>query len=72
MLMNFCLGLLKLSEIDCTLKAYLLKKIKSISRSPTKVVLLPQSSQKVEEPARKSIKDVIEEWLESESPYENE
>lgn len=24
------------------------------------------------EPVKKSIKDVIEEWLESESPYENE
>jgi hypothetical protein len=40
-LMSLCLGLLKLSEIDDTLKTYLLRKTKQVSRNPAKPVQAP-------------------------------
>jgi len=70
LLMNLCLGLLKLAEIDGSLRACLLRQIKPVSVGAAKVVV-PVQSQK-EATRRKTIKDVIELWLESESPYENE
>ena len=59
-MLNICLGYLKLSEIDPTLKEYLLQITSKVSINFKKKV---KSSK---------LKTVIEEWLESDSPYENE
>ena len=64
-LLNLCLGFLKLSELDPSLALYLKQKqMKSVTRHKSKV----------QDPTKKqsTIKSVIEEWLESDSPYENE
>ena len=55
-----CLGYLKLSEIDPSLKEYLIEKTSKVSINFKKRV----------KPS--NLQTVIEDWLESDSPYENE
>ena len=55
-----CLGYLKLSEIDPSLKEYLIEKTCKVSVNYKKKV------------KASNLQTVIEDWLESDSPYENE
>ena len=58
--LNMCLGYLKLSEIDPSMRDYLIEKTCKVSVNYKKKV----------KPC--NLQTVIEDWLESDSPYENE
>jgi len=68
LLLNLCRGYLKLAEIDESLRDYLIDEIKEITsnRRP------PQDQISSQKAAKKNLKDIIESWLESDSPFENE
>ena len=68
LLLNLCLGYLKLVKIDESLRDYLIDEIKEITsnRRP------PQDQISSQKAVKMNLKDIIELWLERDSPFENE
>lgn len=63
-LLNLCLGYLKLAEVDPEIKPYLNSQMRAVTRHKCKKV--SKGSEK------ETMKTVVETWLDSDQPYENE